>query len=1338
MTDELVVEDGGHRVEMCLQMNLVYQAVLQEKLQEVELLISQNKVQQDELLWELAGRKTQRVGCTKPYPANLSIGHFYKPYFKDKVSGVGPPANPEMMERSSHIVKTFKELSSKKWRTTDHEELRKAILSDSLQKMLQPKLFKLEYLQQKRDNAKSDSDRSVITRQVQEVEREVTDINQLPEETLLGLRTDDHDWEKISNVNFEGIHNADRISKIWKNVLHPHINKEAWGADETTNLQEIAQEHNQVNWEGIAEELGTQRSAFQCLQEFQRNNKDFKRKEFLREEDELLTHLVQRMRVGMHIPYHKIAYFMDGRHSMQLLHRWSKSLDPSLRRGHWNKAEDKLLLKAVEKYGAKDWYKIQLDVPGRSDVQCRERYVKGLCKDVKKGHWSEEEKQKLIELTEKYGVGHWSKVSKELTHRTGSQCLSKWKNLTGYFKRLKLKKQQNRMAPKRTAPRKRPRKRTQYAAPQERLRSTVQQEGSQYTAPEEKPQYTASEHKPQYTAPEQRAQYTAPEQRAQYTAPKIKEEELSEDDISDLSSDSVSSYVSSSSSSTSSSSSNISSDSSSTGSSSEQEDDSDDMSDIEERRAAARFLESVPDLEFWIPRKANPDLHPKKPAPNSASSSFCRIPRSTMRGKRGKFQFSTILKGIAYPPSTDTVTENPEDILLPAKESGHYILQILEDDVRRILRWNTFLCQGKQARQKLPVKPKLRRKCPPLERRLLISVTPWVGNVFLPIQVRYKSPWENQIHADVMTQKLSSLAVASTPIFTLLIQFFQINTGGCLQMIHLRKARESESLQNRSRAAQQAKAVTLSLKRNHAPPSIAPQSGERANNEPGPQAKHPCQPRDPRPPSKPKTVFELLKEKRLQQSKAASRAAAQKTVVVTPSIFISSQIVVSQTPMPDGQPENPVASSSSQNGLLQTLPFVATSQGMPTSSIASNQLSPASADEQAADADKAAGPTQDAAATNKCSSMPSAACTVQPEPGMATPQLPIQLLQGALGPLGNSTTWILTPHGLIQIPVQALFPAAPINEEPSAIKAVDPSPNEAPASTSSIVVNLHVPESNGSSPLQTAAVCASPADSPSMQLALTPTKTYPVVKMAKILPPNQPNAGACNIENTEPPAPAQTPTQISTSRAERNFGDLSLISLEDESSVRGWMKGRSGGGTLRSSMAYLPPSSCTLKTFSRLLLQKTKLEERALKLVPRDGGGEGDASRKQEVLDELVEQKLKNNPAYALLKKRFLSAFTFTGLLAVFPAPNSERPKLEVKSEIKDEDKMMEIDTYDKDRHDGTGAEPPRAATALQPHQGEMTDPDDRRPLPNNEWESVAEKLGMRLRSRRVYYCSDP
>lgn len=119
--------------ETCLQLNMVYQEVIQEKLTELSLLLAQNREQQvghtpmarpprtralghvsslvpespspqavtavwltegllvspqEEVMWDLAGSKGPKVKDGKSLPPNLYIGHFMKPYFKDKVTGV--------------------------------------------------------------------------------------------------------------------------------------------------------------------------------------------------------------------------------------------------------------------------------------------------------------------------------------------------------------------------------------------------------------------------------------------------------------------------------------------------------------------------------------------------------------------------------------------------------------------------------------------------------------------------------------------------------------------------------------------------------------------------------------------------------------------------------------------------------------------------------------------------------------------------------------------------------------------------------------------------------------------------------------------------------------------------------------------------------------------------------------------------------------------------------------------------------------------------------------------------------------------------------------------------
>ncbi|XP_063791885.1 snRNA-activating protein complex subunit 4 [Pseudophryne corroboree] len=1390
-TDDFGLGDGGDSVEMGLQMNLVYQAVIEEKLQELAILIAQNKDQQEQLLWELAGRKTQRAGIKKAYPTNLAVGHFFKPYFKDKFSGVGPPANQEMIERSAHVVKTFTEFTSRKWIPSYNAELRQAIVSGTLQRMLQPKLLKLEYLQQKLGNKNTDIDRKILTKQIQETEREIDDMNQLPEDALMGQRSDEHDWEKISNINFEGAQSSRRLRRVWQNYEHPHINKDPWDEEEIQKLQKIAESHNFVNWEEIAQELGTERTAFQCLQRFQLSNKEFKRKEFTKEEDEILTHFVQRMRVGDHIPYRKIAYFMEGRDPMQLVSRWSKSLDPSLTKGHWSKTEDEMLLKAVAKHGEKEWYKIRLEVPGRSDIQCRERYYKGLHKDVKKGKWSEEEREKLIALTEKYGVGHWTKISKELTQRNGAQCLSKWKHLRGYYKRKRQEQKHVRIQPK-----------------------------------------------------------------------KMKEEVVSDEEASGSDSSSCSFSLTSS-------------------------DTEDSAVTHSEEDSDPSNLHSPPALDLWIPRRTIPDSCRKSLIihPNASGSTRTKVQR-----KGDAFQFNTILRGVAYPTSTDTVTDSPDVFLSQAADSGCQMLQIRENDVRAVLRRNTELYREQQVQR---LKQKL-RKCPAgsgkdipghettekslsrfsvsqlykasVDRRLLFAVTPWVGNVFLPLSANYGR--KRRTHADVMRKKLHSVTITSTPIFTLLIQLFQIDAQGCLQMIRLRKVKETEIVRT-------IRSCTMRMERGAgtadplSPKSLLVQSFQKQDpkvqhgGKPRPQGKQcisqptliapappgiasaptliapappgiasaptliapappgiasaptliapappgiasaptliapappgiasaptliaPAPPgiapapsvRASAPTQKPKTVYELLMEKRMQQARAR-KAARQSAVLLAPP-----QILLQQQPNPLRQPQPMtinVAPLNAQKSVWPVVPFISLPAGQVIlpSNDAVGQMSPAGRPEM--DAGNALPVSQTDKAPESVNSKITSDCPSPSQTMAAAQTASVQPGQTAGSPL--PVTWIVTPQGFFPISYQALrFPSPtqlPINQvkrdvsTSSEARAAETSTHETSmAKASEVPVDLHISNnetlrvvksslSQEATAMTSASVPPVPPGGPrwpiiapapnvpskSSQCTWRPNK-YPLVKIAKLLPSDHSGVNAVTVSKNGDPNPIpSSSTQTCTAGAEKNILDVSLISLEEEASVREWLQGKSGGVDVpagesagvdvlagksggvdvpagksggvevpagksggvevpagksggvdiqegksggidvpagKSGMAYLPPSICTLKTFSRILRQKKALEESALTLLPHDEAVETVTShRKQEILNDLVEQKLKDNPAYHLLKQRFLSAFTFPGFLASFPPAISTSVKEEEES-AEDSDGSM---YRDEDGPGGSG-----------------------------------------------------
>ncbi|XP_043914577.1 snRNA-activating protein complex subunit 4 [Protopterus annectens] len=756
--------------ETCLQMNLVYQEVIQEKLHELINLLTQNKEQQEELMWELAGQRNSKPQKDKSCPANVYVGHFLKPYFKDKATGLGPPANEETRDKMAQGIKSFEELVVIKWKAREKVKLKQALISSSLQRLLQPKLLRLGYLHQKLSKCKDETEVQLLEKQIRENDQEVEEINHLPADDLLGDRFYEHDWDKVANIDFEGARTPKEIKKLWQQFEHPSINKDSWSEEEIEKLKDIAAEHNFVNWESIAHQLGTNRTAFMCLQKFQAFNRELRRKEWTKEEDKLLKELVETMRIGRHIPYRRIAYYMEGRDSAQILTRWTQSLDPSLKRGPWSPKEDEMLLKAVAKYGVGDWYKIRKEVPGRSDAQCRERYLRGLDESLKKGKWSEEEEKMLLQSIEKYGVGHWSRIASELPHRTGSQCLSKWKIMIGLKRR--------------TGPRNK-------SKPRRLLKRNIDSESSSSLSS------------------------TESEESEMTFSSSSEEKEEEEELLEEL-----------------------------------EEEEEEEPSPKKKLRDSSY---TIPHIDLWIPteeiigfrktpttcfgaknhslsvkyseenirhlvQKEPKQLKTASASPNSAT------PRTFPS------DINTVLRGVGYPPNTDICTSDPTLLLWEAYRSGKYVIALSMLEVRRIIRCNTShrlskireqIKKTQASRSTLPseirpaesvnkeqVQERSKPKClikmrrnllSPyaseefLNRKLLLAVVPWVGNVFLPCTVAGR---RTSVEANNVRRQFETIGLTSTPVFTLLIQFFQIDTDGCMKVIQERKISQLENARN--------------------------------------------------------------------------------------------------------------------------------------------------------------------------------------------------------------------------------------------------------------------------------------------------------------------------------------------------------------------------------------------------------------------------------------------------------------------------------------------------------------------------------------------------------------
>ncbi|XP_059494131.1 snRNA-activating protein complex subunit 4 isoform X2 [Stegostoma tigrinum] len=1192
------VDDEGDELpedpETCLQMNLVYQEVIVEKLQDLELLVSHNKEQQSEIMSDLARHGLEKTKSTKNPSPTLYLGHFLKPYFKDKVTSLGPPANQDAKEKATQGIKSFDEFLITSWKQKEKEKLRVSIASDAMQKLLQPKLLRLEYLNKKLELSHDETEKKMLTKQIGETEREMDTINQMSQRQLLGNRFDDHDWIKIANIDFDGTRKAEDIKNLWQNSEHPSINKEAWSKEEVQRMIEIAEQHGCVDWEWITSELQTNRTAFMCLQKYQEFNKELRKKEWTEEEDHMLTELVQKMRVGNFIPYTKIAYFMEGRNSSQLLYRWSKSLDPSVKKGPWTRTEDELLLKAVAKYGTREWFKIQEEVPGRVDAQCRGRFLNTLNHNLRKGRWTPEEERDFRELLAKHGVGRWSKIAAGLVGRTEAQCLHKWKAITG----IKAK---------------------------EWAQSKLRRKGK-LKRMKKKRQETSSE-----------------------------SSEFSSEDIELMESEEEQGLEQQQ----------------------EEEEDSEESEEAKQEASCWNPAKSlVLDVDRWVPVVENEQAL-------AGNSESCRASGTVTvkiealsrlgRPKANRFWGRLSCRASAVPNANKT--DKKETVRELAAQSGvpapaAFAETAAHPTVKEVSR--------KPLRVRRGSKRTVRQICRVnLEKKLVAEMCRWTAAKMV-----------NRREADIVRERLEATGLSTTPVFTLLVQLFRIDKEGCVQF--LKKMNEdtqglSEKEQRDNKpgqdpcSLQQVKDSVISV-------------GSKNTME----VSH-FKLAAPAPVNKPKTVLQLLTEKRKAQAAGVAPQSMASLAQLAASLSEEAGGCASEThkqsdeiklrrrkrrkfkprnhPSAQGAtPDEATPNATAQPQVLEQSSTATAAQSTQSQPAVSSAMSAATA------AVKPAASTQ--RRLKPIAPMPPAPALVLPS-GMV-----VQLM------LPNSAVpvmAVLTPNGLFCVPPGS-FPAQPSpNLPPPATGQAIPSSLQQAATmglsvvTSSSTVSsvAQAPAScnpaSGQAAADGCAVALLPATSlsqtvafpsPAIQTpaahkasaqtvaltAVVPSPTNLRLPVANSISQNLPKplvqGGGLLLTAGVPPTGPRFLTQcqetLSRPQPSKHTVDFRLLSCEQEAVMREWLQGKGGVQVpgMSTTLPYLPPFSSTLRAFSNLLLHKKALEQNLSGFGALDGT---DPKERLEAARVLVTDRLQNDSTYQLLKSRFLSVFALPAFLATLP-----------------------------------------------------------------------------------------
>ena len=480
-------------------------------------------------------------------------------------------------------------------------------------------------------------------------------------------------------------------------------------------------------------------------------------------------------------------------------------------------------------------------------------------------------------------------------------------------------------------------------------------------------------------------------------------------------------------------------------------------------------------------------------------------------------------------------------------------------------------------------------------------------------------------------------------------------------------------------------------------------------------------PSGPRP--KPKTVSELLREKRLREARA--RKAAQGPAVLPPQGLLSSPAFLQ--PLPPQQlpvsgavlsgPGGPAVASPGAPG-----PWASAKEGPPSlHALALAPASMAAGVTPAAPRAPALGPSQvpaschlsslgqsQAPATSRKQGLPEAPPFLPAAPSPI--QLPVQprsLTPALAAHTGAShvvastplpVTWVLTAQGLLPVPAVVGLPRPAGPPDPEGLSGTPPpSLTETRAGRGPKQPPAHV-SVGPDAPPKTPPTAQSPAEGdgdvahgpggPSCPgeaqvagEASVPRTLSPAKPLA-----DHPEAEPCGSSQLPLPgglSPGGAPTRHQGLERppppwpgpEKGAPDLRLLSQESEAAVRGWLTGQRGVCVppLASRLPYQPPTLCSLRALSGLLLHKKALEHRAASLVPSGAAGAQQAPLGQ------VRERLQSSPAYLLLKARFLAAFALPALLATLPphgVPTTLSAAAGVDSES-DDDSLDELELAD-------------------------------------------------------------
>ncbi|KAK9826958.1 hypothetical protein WJX74_001795 [Apatococcus lobatus] len=413
--------DRKAQAEKALEANLRLRQRLQRTLEELEACANENAAVVTRL--EAAVSSSQAIRCRSRLVRDAEDTGGRVGFWNTGL--VKPHPHPDAIKLEQALRWLPLQVQHKAWAPQEDARLKHAVLRLARDRKFRMQLGHLE----EQVNSGDSSAFMGIQSMRQAVAAMSHDTKEVDE---IGRAMDGEDWRNVWLASgLARARSAMDCQLRWLNECRPGLEKGGWSAEATQRLLKLTEEHGLYAWQRISQEMDHKFTPAQCLARFRQGHCFSRQKQqhWPPAEDVRLAEMIKLHGEGQ---WKAIASGMPGRTPGQCRAHWSTVIKPGTRKGTWSDNEAAMLAKAVEIEGLV-WSKVALHVPGRNQLQCRERWYKKANPDRKTSKFTEQEDAALRDLVPKCrkeaGETDWPATAGNLPGRTSQDCKRRWDQL---------------------------------------------------------------------------------------------------------------------------------------------------------------------------------------------------------------------------------------------------------------------------------------------------------------------------------------------------------------------------------------------------------------------------------------------------------------------------------------------------------------------------------------------------------------------------------------------------------------------------------------------------------------------------------------------------------------------------------------------------------------------------------------------------------------------------------------------------------------------------------------------------------------------------------------------